>query len=58
MDIENLPYDQRPTFTYDPDSILLAEFRVGKSINSYIGKELPNKCFKTMILLLISLTPA
>ena len=30
MDMEHLPYDQRPTFIYDPDSIQLQEFRVDK----------------------------
>ena len=29
MDVEKLPYFQRPTFSYDPDVILLSKFRVG-----------------------------
>ena len=29
MDIEQIPYDQRPTFSYDPSSIIVSEFRVG-----------------------------
>ena len=29
MDQEKVPYFQRPTFCYDPDVILLSEFRVG-----------------------------
>ena len=33
MDLEQKPYDQRATFTYDPSSILLSEFRVGQSSN-------------------------
>ena len=29
MDLEQKPYDQRATFTYDPSSIILSEFTVG-----------------------------
>ena len=29
MDIEQLPYDQRPRSSYDPSSIDLTKFRVG-----------------------------
>ena len=31
MDIQQIPYDQRPRHTYDPDFIDLTEFRVGNS---------------------------
>ena len=31
MDIQKIPYDQRPRHTYDPDFIDLTEFRVGNS---------------------------
>ena len=33
MDLEQKPYDQRATFTYDPSEIILSEFRVGQSSN-------------------------
>ena len=29
MDLEKLPYTQRPKHCYDPDNILLSEFNVG-----------------------------
>ena len=29
MDIEKIPYTQRPRHSYDPDDILLSEFNVG-----------------------------
>ena len=29
MDNEQIPYDQRATYTYDPSLIILSEFRVG-----------------------------
>ena len=29
MNLEQTPYDQRATFTYDPSSIILSEFSVG-----------------------------
>ena len=29
LDIQQVPYDQRPRFSYDPSSIELSEFRVG-----------------------------
>ena len=29
MDIQQIPYDQRPRFSYDPSSIDLTEFKVG-----------------------------
>ena len=29
MDIQQIPYDQRPSFSYDPSAIDLAEYRVG-----------------------------
>ena len=29
MDIEKIPYFQRPTFSYDPDLIVLSQFNVG-----------------------------
>ena len=29
MDLEKIPYFQRPTHSYDPDEILLSEFNVG-----------------------------
>ena len=29
MDLEKLPYTQRPRHCYDPDNILLSEFNVG-----------------------------
>ena len=32
MDIQQIPYDQRPRSSYDPSTIDLSEFRVGNSI--------------------------
>ena len=29
MDIQQIPYDQRPRFSYDPSTIDLSEYRVG-----------------------------
>ena len=29
MDIEKIPYFQRPTLSYDPDNIVIDEFNVG-----------------------------
>ena len=42
MDIEQIPYDQRVTFTYDPSSIILSEFRVGHP-SQYIALQIFNK---------------
>ena len=33
FNLEQKPYDQRATFTYDPSKIILSEFRVGQSSN-------------------------
>ena len=33
MDLEKLPYTQRPRHCYDPDDILLSEFNVGHPTN-------------------------
>ena len=30
MDIQQIPYDQRPSFSYDPSAIDLSDYRVGK----------------------------
>ena len=30
MDIEKIPYTQRPRHCYDPDDVLLSEFNVGQ----------------------------
>ena len=34
LDIQQVPYDQRPRFSYDPSSIELSEFRVGNPSNN------------------------
>ena len=31
MDIQQIPYDQRPRFSYDPRTIVLSEYRIGNS---------------------------